>query len=61
MKLPSNATLEERERFAYVNGEVYSAALCAYADELESDSDGMRSKIDALEEYITKLQERHLD
>ena len=61
MKLPSNATLEERERFAYIAEDVQSAALYAYVDELKGDSDYMHNKITQLEKYITKLQEQHLD
>lgn len=60
-RLPSNATLEERERYAYIAGDVQSAALHAYVDELKGDSDHMHNNIIQLEEYITKLQERHLD
>lgn len=35
MKLPSNATNEEKEQFAYINGDVYTAKLYQEIIELQ--------------------------
>ena len=59
MKLPSNATLEERERYAYIGGQVRFANVLAFCDDAEEYIYERNEKVATIQKDLSTITESY--
>lgn len=59
MKLPNNATLEERERFAYIGGQTRFANVLAFCDDAEEHIYERNKKIATVQGDLSTITEAY--